>query len=140
MILLKFKIMNIYLFWIFFLALWAIVPLMIIKGRVDEAPKIQTSPKVKEKNKSWFNFECLWRSENNSLQPTSNKKIRLENKKVEYIDDLMCSSCFMFINKLEDYQKMAVMGNDHYGFCSDECYNRWLNPGFQKYLGKINKQ
>ena len=88
---------------------------------------------------SWFNFECLWRSENNSLQPTSNKKIRLENKKVEYIDNLMCSSCFMFIDKLEDYQKMAVIGNDHYGFCSDECYNRWLNPGFQKYLGKINK-
>ena len=47
--------MNIYLFWILFLALWAIVPLMIIKGRVDEAPKIQTSPKVKAKNKGWFN-------------------------------------------------------------------------------------
>ena len=55
MTLLAFKIMNIYLFWIFFLALWAIVPLMIIKGRVDEAPKIQTSPKVKAKKKGWFN-------------------------------------------------------------------------------------
>ena len=43
--------MNIYLFCILFLALWAIVPLMIIKGRVDEEPKIQTSPKVKEKKK-----------------------------------------------------------------------------------------
>ena len=49
--------MNIYLFWILFLALWAIVPLMIIKGRVDEAPKIQTSPKVKAKKKGWFNQE-----------------------------------------------------------------------------------
>ena len=48
--------MNIYLFWILFLALWAIVPLMIIKGRVDEVPNIQTSPKVKEKKKGWFNF------------------------------------------------------------------------------------
>jgi hypothetical protein len=28
---------------------------MIIKGRSDEAPKIQTSPKVKEKKKGWFN-------------------------------------------------------------------------------------
>ena len=55
MTLLKFKIMNVYLFWIFFLTLWAIVPLMIIKGRVDEAPKIQTSPKVKAKKKGWFN-------------------------------------------------------------------------------------
>ena len=54
MILLKFKTMNIYLFWILFLALWGIVPLMIIKGRVDEVPKIQTSPKVKEKKKGWF--------------------------------------------------------------------------------------
>ena len=51
----------------------------------------------------------------------------------------MCSSCFMFVDKLQDYKKMAVIGCDHYGFCSDECYNRWLNPGFQKYLGKINK-
>ena len=47
--------MNIYLFWTLFLAFWAIVPLMIIKGRVDEKPKIQTSPKVKEKKKGWFN-------------------------------------------------------------------------------------
>ena len=53
--LLIFSSMNIYLFWILFLALWAIVPLMIIKGRVDEEPKIQTSPKVKEKKKGWFN-------------------------------------------------------------------------------------
>ena len=55
LILLIFNSMNIYLFWILFLALWAIVPLMIIKGRVDEEPKIQTSPKVKEKKKGWFN-------------------------------------------------------------------------------------
>ncbi len=54
MILFKFLTMNIYLFWILFLALWAIVPLMIIKGRVDEEPKIQTSPKVKAKIKGWF--------------------------------------------------------------------------------------
>ena len=55
MILLILNSMNIYLFWILFLALWAIVPLMIIKGRVDEEPKIQTSPKVKAKKKGWFN-------------------------------------------------------------------------------------
>ena len=47
--------MNIYLFWILFLALWEIVPLMIFNGRSDEEPKIQTSPKVKEKKKGWFN-------------------------------------------------------------------------------------
>ena len=87
----------------------------------------------------WFNFECFWRSEEKPLQSSSNKKLRIENKKVEYIDDLMCSCCFMFIDKLEDYKKKAIIGNDHYGFCSDECYDRWLNPGFQKYLGKINK-
>ena len=55
MILLISNIMNIYLFWILFLALWAIVPLMIIKGRVDEEPKIQISPKVKANKKGWFN-------------------------------------------------------------------------------------
>ena len=53
--LMNFNTMNIYLFWILFLALWAIVPLMIIKGRVDEAPKINTSPKINEKKKGWFN-------------------------------------------------------------------------------------
>ena len=53
--LLIFNTMNIYLFWILFLALFAIVPLMIIKGRKDEAPKMQTEPKVKEKKKGWFN-------------------------------------------------------------------------------------
>ena len=47
--------MNIYLFWILFLALWATVPLMIIKGRSDESPKIKTSPEVvKSKKKGWF--------------------------------------------------------------------------------------
>ena len=54
MILLKFYKMNIYLFWILFLALWATVPLMIIKGRVDDAPIIESSPKVKAKKKGWF--------------------------------------------------------------------------------------
>ena len=46
--------MNIYLFWILFLALWGIVPLMVLKGRSDEAPKIKSSPKVQVKKKSWF--------------------------------------------------------------------------------------
>ena len=46
--------MNVYLFWFLFLALWAIVPLMIIKGRVDESPKIKTVPAVKSKKKGWF--------------------------------------------------------------------------------------
>ena len=46
--------MDVYLFWIFFLALWAIVPLMIIKGRVDDAPNIKTSQEVKAKKKGWF--------------------------------------------------------------------------------------
>ena len=55
MILLIFKTMNIYIFWILFLAILAIVPLMIIKGKVDESPKIQTSPKAKAKKKGWFN-------------------------------------------------------------------------------------
>ena len=50
-----FDSVNVYLFWILFLALWAIVPLMIIKGRVDEEPKIQTALKVKAKKKGWFN-------------------------------------------------------------------------------------
>ena len=46
--------MNIYLFWILFLALWAIVPFMIIKGKKDESPKIKTSQEVKTKKKGWF--------------------------------------------------------------------------------------
>ena len=46
--------MNIYLFWILFLALWGIVPLMIIKGRADDSPSIKTSPEIKAKKKSWF--------------------------------------------------------------------------------------
>ena len=47
--------MNIYLFWILFLTLWGIVPLMVIKGRTDEAPKIKISPEIKSKKKGWFN-------------------------------------------------------------------------------------
>ena len=46
--------MNIYLFWILFLALWAIVPLMIIKGKADGSPKIETTPEVKSNKKGWF--------------------------------------------------------------------------------------
>tara|TARA_B100002051_G_C16490808_1_gene512785 strand:+ start:481 stop:624 length:144 start_codon:yes stop_codon:yes gene_type:complete len=47
--------MNIYFFWILFLALWAIVPLMIIKGRKEESPLANKSPAMKPKKKSWFN-------------------------------------------------------------------------------------
>ena len=59
--------MNIYLFWILFLALWAIVPLMIIKGRNDEAPKIKTSPEIKSKKKGWFNQRFI-NSENKLIR------------------------------------------------------------------------
>ena len=47
--------MNVYVFWILFLGLWAIVPLMIIKGKTDETPKVKTMPESKIKKKSWFN-------------------------------------------------------------------------------------
>ena len=47
--------MNIYLFWILFLGLWAIVPLMVIKGRRDDTQKINTVPDTKNKKKGWFN-------------------------------------------------------------------------------------
>ena len=46
--------MNVYVFWILFLSLWGIVPLMIIKGRRDESKKFKTSPEVKTKKKGWF--------------------------------------------------------------------------------------
>ena len=46
--------MSIYLFWTLFLALWAIVPLMIIKGRTDESPKMKTTPELKPKKRGFF--------------------------------------------------------------------------------------
>ncbi len=46
--------MNVYVFWILFLSLWAIVPLMIIKGRTDEIKNAKTVPEVKSKKKGWF--------------------------------------------------------------------------------------
>ncbi len=46
--------MNLYLFWILFLTLCAIVPLMIIKGKTDEIKKVNTVPEVKTKKKGWF--------------------------------------------------------------------------------------
>ncbi len=46
--------MNLYVFWILFLGLWAIVPLMIFKGRTDESIKVKTVTEVKTKKKGWF--------------------------------------------------------------------------------------
>ena len=46
--------MNITLFWILFLSLWAIVPLMIIKGRNDEPVAQKVSEVKSNKNKRWF--------------------------------------------------------------------------------------
>ncbi len=47
--------MNIYFFWILFFALWAIVPLMIIKGRKDEDKNLKMAPDLKTNKKGWFN-------------------------------------------------------------------------------------
>ena len=52
--------MNVYLFWILFLTLWAIVPLMIIKGRADDSIKIKTEQDAKSKKKGWFNQKSLF--------------------------------------------------------------------------------
>ena len=46
--------MNFYVFWILFLGFWAIVPLMIFKGRVDETKKAKMIPEIKVKKKGWF--------------------------------------------------------------------------------------
>ena len=47
--------MNIYLFWILFLALWGIVPLMILKGKTDDISKLEAMQENKTKKKGWFN-------------------------------------------------------------------------------------
>ena len=47
--------MNIFVFWLLFLGLWAIVPLMIIKGKKDESPNLKTVPEAPKKKKGWFN-------------------------------------------------------------------------------------
>jgi len=44
---------------------------------------------------NWFNFECLWRNEEKPLQDCKEKKSRIENNKVEYIEHLICSRCFI---------------------------------------------
>tara|TARA_B100000965_G_scaffold274715_1_gene232674 strand:+ start:322 stop:465 length:144 start_codon:yes stop_codon:yes gene_type:complete len=46
--------MNIIVFWILFLVLWGIVPIMIWKGRTDEVTKPQPIPEIKPKKKGWF--------------------------------------------------------------------------------------
>ena len=45
--------MNITIFWILFLGLWAIVPIMIIKGKKD-TPKIEKEVNKDKKTKKWF--------------------------------------------------------------------------------------
>tara|TARA_Y100000589_G_scaffold320889_1_gene351310 strand:- start:1086 stop:1229 length:144 start_codon:yes stop_codon:yes gene_type:complete len=47
--------MNIVVFWILFLGLWGIVPIMIWKGRNDEKAKPQPVPEIKKSKKGWFN-------------------------------------------------------------------------------------
>ena len=50
----KNKKMNLVVFWILFLVLWGIVPLMILKGRTDEKKILKTTPEIKQKKKGWF--------------------------------------------------------------------------------------
>ena len=49
--------MNFTLFWILFLGLWAIVPVMIIKGKKDTPIAIKTTSKQEKNRKSWFKKE-----------------------------------------------------------------------------------
>ena len=46
--------MNLYTFWILFLGLCAIVPLMILKGKTDDNKKVKTAQQLKTKKKGWF--------------------------------------------------------------------------------------
>ena len=46
--------MNIYLFWTLFLGLWGIVPLMIIKGKNNDKPKLNNINEAKTNKKTWF--------------------------------------------------------------------------------------
>jgi len=46
--------MNVYLFWFLFFALWAIVPLMIIKGKKEQVKEVKLTSNDKGKKKGWF--------------------------------------------------------------------------------------
>ena len=52
--------MNVYVFWILFFCFWAIVPLMIIKGRTEETVKVKTIPEMKVKKKGWFTKQIFF--------------------------------------------------------------------------------
>ena len=53
-------------------------------------------------------------------------------------NQLSCGGCFDYVDKIEDFAKIAKIGEKQFGFCNEECYREWLlNPGAQ-FLAPIN--
>ena len=80
------------------------------------------------------NCYCWIRQKDLSQNKISKEKIL--DEKIQ--NQLSCGGCFVCIDKITDFAKIAKIGTKQFGFCSEECYREWLlNPGAQ-FLAPIN--
>jgi hypothetical protein len=80
------------------------------------------------------NCYCWIRQKDLSQNKISKEEILDEKMQ----NQLSCGGCFVCIDKITDFAKIAKIGTKQFGFCSEECYREWLlNPGAQ-FLAPIN--
>uniref|UniRef100_A0A6C0ENJ7 Uncharacterized protein n=1 Tax=viral metagenome TaxID=1070528 RepID=A0A6C0ENJ7_9ZZZZ len=53
-------------------------------------------------------------------------------------NQLSCGGCFACIDKITDFAKIAKIGTNQFGFCSEECYHEWLLNPVAQFLAPIN--
>lgn len=84
----------------------------------------------------WNSFTCWYEGRNIS----NNEKIlpTTSNEPDFTIKNLICSSCYKYLDDEKDYIKKAIIGNHLFGFCHTNCYYDWLKQPQLRFLGKIN--
>ena len=78
-------------------------------------------------------LQCWWREKD--IGP---KKPPTPKPFIKPLEDIFCSHCFIFLQNETKFKKRAQIGNTQFGFCSLECYEKWISNPSTMLIGKLN--
>jgi|TARA_B100001540_G_scaffold255639_1_gene232841 hypothetical protein len=79
-------------------------------------------------------LQCWWREKDTNVKkrPSSPRPF------IKPLEDIFCSHCFIFLQNETKFKKRAQIGNTQFGFCSLECYEKWISNPSTMLIGKLN--
>jgi len=81
-------------------------------------------------------LKCWIRIKDDTPKSAPPKNIQFKNIKKQH---LTCAKCSKPVVSIDAFIKLSKCGDINYGFCSENCYNKWLDNPFIHSHNAINE-